>query len=164
MIKKITYQTNDSIEYDAEGELSIKTGIFFKAILVFGQEVAPKDKEKVHSRFRTRYSNNPYREILSSYLSKRELMGVLNQGLFGLDFVGYRGQNKLDFFAAEHFFGMGLTLSARSKNKIPLDEIINLDALNQYILTGEYSGRRNDDGIWVPNQTIQIPQTSPQLA
>ena len=105
-----------------------KTKTILEAKLRFKEEVAPINRDDVKNRL---YG----RDLLSNYLNEVEEIRPDN-------FPGSTYDRNLDkrrtVIIKKDRWGMGIDIKVSSFKSLKREELLNLDALNNFILTGEY--------------------------
>ena len=133
-----------------------------KAVLSFEDEVAPRDRNAVDARLL--YSPH---SLLRDYLKEVEGLRFDKDSFSGLEVYGNRAQppcksnrvyvsmNRPGFLSR----GLGLNITAEIKRKVEIYDMLDLDALNGFVLTGEYPEKRRDEytGQWEEKQ-VSSPQ------
>ena len=105
-----------------------KTKTILEAKLRFKEEVAPINRDDVKNRM---YG----KDLLSNYLNEVEEIRPDN-------FPGSTYDRNLDkrrtVIIKKDRWGMGIDIKVSSFKSLKREELLNLDALNNFILTGEY--------------------------
>ena len=158
MIERIKYHTNSVYEESEE----IRKSTHLEAVLKFGREVAPKDRAKVKNRLNTDNSGD-----LSYYLKGNENIRIIDPEFLGWSEYSRTSRSMdMDLTIRQHWlgFGLGITLKARVENGImPEQNMINIEALNEYILTGKRTGQRGGEK-WEPYENEPVLAHSSQEA
>ena len=103
-----------------------------KAVFNFEREVNQENREEI--RKRTEESE------LHKYLSK---MGWVEVGG-----AARKRESNNDLYLAiiPHLFGFGFTVEVESDELMPLNEMLDLEGLKRFVLTGKYSEKSGDRG------------------
>ena len=106
-------------------EISYST---LKAKFRFGDEVAPKYRNEVRERCRYRNTGG----ALSWYLLNKENLFMTRSS-----FQPLLGRNKKQVRVKTCRFGLGFDIIVEARERIPLEKMFDLNALNEYILRGD---------------------------
>ena len=98
-----------------------------KAEFRFEEDVAPKDRDKIKERCRYRDTGG----ALSWYLLNKEKLFVTRSS-----FQPLLGKNKQVRIKTCRF-NLGFDIIVEARESVPLEKMLNLDALNEYILRGD---------------------------
>ena len=112
----------------AQEEISAKTKTTLEAKLIFKREVAPIVKENIKDRMYGNY-------LLSNYLNEVEKIKLDDYPRNNYD----RNLDKRRTLKIkERPLKFGIDIKISSFKDLNAEEMLDLDALNKYILTGEY--------------------------
>ena len=102
----------------------------------FRDEVAPKDRKKIDARLS--------HSSLTSYFYDQENVQAtfVAHSSINKRFYFEMGDSKRDFYLDRTFTGIflkafGFNLTITSDKVLPLEEMVDLDAINHFVLTGE---------------------------
>lgn len=115
----------------------------FKAELSFKDEITPNQRKEIRKRLACgnfeRYWRNTAEMNLEKYLYKKHFKYSKEQGIMEeITYLAHRGGLSQKYKFKPQKRNLGLNISAKIEGEAKLEDMINLEELNTFILTGKY--------------------------